>query len=461
VDLPASGYRLDEYFVSGEANVYDWGPTGNASTPQVRTPDAPYTTRITVRHPVDSRRFSGNVWVELSNPSRNYDVDVEWGSVHSKFIRDGDIVVEVTSKPIALMALKRFDPTRYAPLSMANPLPAAQQTCGLLPGDPGYTENTSKLFENGLIWDIVTQIGGLLRSHSHQNPLHEYNVKHVFLTGESQTAFFVNTWANDFSSKAVTADGRPVYDGIVSVSGAGQTTPLNQCISATGVGDPRSHLPAKHVPFIRLDSQSEPFTLGGLAWRQPDSDAPAAGYRMYEIAGAAHGWADIANYQPPPADIAKTGPGNVPLTYQCVESKWNGLPRQFIEPAAFKNMELWVEKGIAPPHEAEPLEVSNGHYVTDQFGNVLGGLRTPYVDVPIATYYDTATAQPGSGFCGLFGHQVDFSSQQLQSLYGIDNTHQNYVAKVTADVKDLVAKRWLLPEDGQNIIEQAEFTQIP
>ena len=98
VDLPAAGYRLDEYFVSGKANVYDWGPTGNASTPQVRTPDAPYTTRITVRHPVDSRRFSGNVWVELSNPSRNYDVDVEWGSVHSKFIRDGDIVVEVTSK---------------------------------------------------------------------------------------------------------------------------------------------------------------------------------------------------------------------------------------------------------------------------------------------------------------------------------------------------------------------------
>ena len=64
-DLAAHGYTLAEYFVGGRANVYDWGTDGNALAPQVRTPNAPYTTRIVVRRPTDPGRSStgfGRPW---------------------------------------------------------------------------------------------------------------------------------------------------------------------------------------------------------------------------------------------------------------------------------------------------------------------------------------------------------------------------------------------------------------
>jgi hypothetical protein len=234
-DLAAHGYKLEEYFVSGKANVYDWGADGNASTPRVRTAGAPYTTRFVVRRPKQAHRFSGNVWVELNNPSRAYDAEIQWPAARAKFMRDGDVHIGLTVKPISIAALQRFDADRYGPLSMANPLPPEQQQCGRLPGEPGYNENTSKLYENGLAWDIVSQVGALMRSRA--NPLKGFRVRRVYATGESQTAFYLNTYVNNFAAAAKVWGGKPVYDGFVSVSGAGRTTPINQCVPATAVGD--------------------------------------------------------------------------------------------------------------------------------------------------------------------------------------------------------------------------------
>jgi alpha/beta hydrolase family protein len=460
VDLASNGYKLDEYFVSGKANIYDWGADGNAAHPHVRTAGAPYTTRIVVRRPVKPRAFSGNVWVELNNPSRNYDVELEWPTAHDKFMRDGDIHVAVTVKPVSIAALKRFDAKRYAPLSMDNPLPPSQQTCGSLPGDPGYNENTSKLYENGLAWDIVSQVGALLRSHGKGNPLDGYPVKELYATGVSQTAFYLNTYVADFASAARLANGDPVYDGVASVSGAGRATPINQCVAATAATDPRTALPKGHVPFMRIDSQSEPFSLGGYPTRRGDSDAADDPYRMYEMAGTAHGWSDIYNYQPPFEDIAAAG--GVPVTFVgCAEDKWNSLPRQFIEPAMLANLERWVTDGVRPPHEAEPLRVldaATAQFATDALGNVLGGVRSPYVDVPVATYYNLATATAPGGFCSLFGHEVAFTSVTLQSLY---HSHQDYVAKVRASVAQMLRGRWVEPEEAREIVEQARYRAVP
>jgi hypothetical protein len=475
-NLAEFGYRLDEYLISGKANVYNWGADGKAATPQVQTKNAPYTTRIIVRRPDNPRKFSGNVWVELNNPSRGWDVEVEWPTVQDKVLRDGDIWVAVTVKPNVIASLKRIDSSRYAKLSMANPLPADKQVCGKLPGEAGYDENLSKLDENGLVWDILSQTGALVRSKDKANPLNAFNVKHVFATGESQTGFFLNTYAANFAENAKLANGKTVYDGFVSVSGAGRTTPINQCVPTTDVKDPRSKLPAQHAPFIRVDAQGDIFQLGSYLWRQPDSDARGAGFRMYEIAGAPHGPAFIVNYQPAAEDIVKAGdlPTHVPYAYGGAEPKANQLPRQYIEPAVFKNMERWVIEGIAPPH-AEPLRVQagvgtqksltgetiNASFVKDQYGNVLGGIRSPYVDVPTATYYEFATEKPGYPYAWSFGHQDDFTSDKLQSIYGTVAPHQNYLAKVKASVNQLVEARWLESEEGKKIVMQAELTPIP
>src|SRR5689334_20238 len=46
-NLAKAGYTEEEYLVSGTANVYDWG---SDAKPVVKTPNAPYGTRIRVRH---------------------------------------------------------------------------------------------------------------------------------------------------------------------------------------------------------------------------------------------------------------------------------------------------------------------------------------------------------------------------------------------------------------------------
>src|SRR5205085_8016725 len=60
-DLSKVGYVEEEYIVSGNANVYDWAADGSLN---VKTPNAPYGTRILVRRPSNSARFSGTVIVE-------------------------------------------------------------------------------------------------------------------------------------------------------------------------------------------------------------------------------------------------------------------------------------------------------------------------------------------------------------------------------------------------------------
>ncbi|WP_300009236.1 alpha/beta hydrolase domain-containing protein [Pseudonocardia sp.] len=461
-DLDAAGFVVEEYFLAGTANVYDWGPEGTSESPVVRTPAAPYRTRMLIRRPVDPTRFSGNVWVELSNPSRAHDIELQWCAATDKFLRDGDVHVALTIKPIAVAALQRFDPVRYASLSMANPLPPQEQTVGSLPGEPGYDENLSKLSENGLAWDIISQVGLLMRSGDHAGSLRGYDVRHVFATGVSQTGFFLNTWTANFSGPAAAAAGGPVYDGVVAFIGAGKTVPINQALAATGPDDPRSALPAGHVPFIRADSQSEPFTLDGYRTRRPDSDDPADPYRLYEYAGTSHGWSDIYNHQAPLADVLAAGAA--PLTFAtCAEHTWNSLPRQYLEPAVLANMERWVADGLAPPRQAEPLRIlepgtPRARFETDEHGNVLGGVRTPYVDVPTRTYHDRATDSSPRDLGRFFGHEVRFGSAVLEQLYG---GHADYVARVDAAVAEMLAQRWVEPAEAEHIRAHARYTAIP
>lgn len=461
-NLEANDYVLEEYYVSGTSNVYDWGEDGTAEQPQVRTADAPYTTRIVVRKPQDASTFSGNVWVELNNPSRGWDVEVQWPVVQEEVMSSGDIWVSMTAKPNVIASLQRVDKERYGKLSMDNPLPPEEQTVGLLPDEEGYDENLSKLYENGLVWDMISQVGALVRNEN--GPLAGYKVNYVFGTGESQTGFFINTYAANFAENALLEDGRKVYDGFVSVSGGGKVVAINQALEALGPDDPRSSLPENHVPFMRIDAQGDIFGLGSYEWRREDCDDANAGYRIYEIAGAPHGPSYIMGYQPLEEDILKTGdlPSQVPYQYGGQEEKANHFYRQYIEKAMYHNFKDWVINGVLPP-KAELIEVTEDgtDFVYDEHGNVKGGVRSPALDVPIATYYEAATEIEGEPFAWSFGYQEDFSTKKLQDLYGVIASQQTYVQMVTESAEQLTEDRFLLPEDAQSIITQAELTPIP
>ena len=154
--LKSIGYVEEEYLISGTANVYDWPAPGPAV---VRTPNAPWTTRVLVRRPASKARFSGTVAVEMANPSNLFDLNLGWTINHREFARNGDAWVMITAKPVSVVTLKSFNPERYVAVSWANPVPVDDpKNCPTVPAD------STRTTENGLVWDIYTQTGAWLRS---------------------------------------------------------------------------------------------------------------------------------------------------------------------------------------------------------------------------------------------------------------------------------------------------------
>jgi hypothetical protein len=104
--------------VSGKANVYDFDSAGKVV---IKTPDAPYTTRILVRRPAAASKFSGNVIVELLNPSLLFDWDPQWMFSNGYFMEHGDIWVGVTVNPLfSPISWKRLSPCGIKSLIRTN-----------------------------------------------------------------------------------------------------------------------------------------------------------------------------------------------------------------------------------------------------------------------------------------------------------------------------------------------------
>lgn len=447
-DLKRVGYVEEEFLISRTANVYDWPTLG---PPTVRIANAPYTTRVLVRRPADRAKFSGNVAVEMLNPSNRFDLNIGWAISHNEFIRNGDAWVGLTSKPIAVAALKTFNPDRYKDLNWANPAPLDDpRNCSQVARD---SERTT---ENGLIWDINTQTGAWLRSREKSNPLlygvserEPHSVTHLYGWGFSQVGGFLVTYANAIHPLDVKENGKPMYDGyLIGTPVLG--TPINQCSAPIPPDDPRRQVHNTGVPVIRIMTQSD--YLLAIAARQPDSDTPAERFRNYEIAGAGHATPDELNYSAAPGDILKAGRTVPPMN--CKEGPRSRFPSSLAFNAAWRNLLAWVQKGTPPPH-AEPIRVENGKPVLDEFGNVTGGVRSPFVDVPTAVWSGSSS---GESFCFIAGHEKPFDHARLTQLYG---DHKSYVGKVTANVAVLVKARWITREDGKEVIAEAKRAGIP
>jgi hypothetical protein len=137
----------------------------------------------------------------------------------------------------------------------------------------------------------------------------------------------------------------------------------------------------------------------------------------------------------------------------CNEGPRSRFPNSIAFNAIFQNLVAWVRDGTAPP-KIDNIEVENKAPVLDKFGNVTGGVRSPFVDVPISTWYGNST---GPSFCRIAGHEVRFEMARLRELYP---TKDAYVRAVTADVKKLVSQRMITLEDGVDLIDQAKKTDL-
>ncbi len=434
VDLQKLGYVEEEFIISGNANVYDWAADGV----KVKTPNAPYATRILIRRPANAGKFSGNVIVEPLENTRSFDWAFLWSTSNEYFTQHGDAWVGVTHNPQAIDALKKFNPKRYANLSMANPTP--DEACG-----PTQTKSPTEV---GLQFDMYSQLGALLKSAS--GPMPGFKVENIYMS--SHTGEMV-TYMNALHSSAKLADGKTVYDGYL-IKGPQGPIAISRCSGPVPPADPRALVKSVGVPVIRVVAEGD--VIAGLPFRRPDSDVAADRYRLYEVAAAPH--MDIRYYQHMPAidDQTKTGQpafsGNWPFAYNCDRNIGGLLDLPVFQVtlnAAFYHLDQWVRKGTAPPR-AERMQLKDpdtpkATIATDPNGNGLGGVRSPYVDVPTATYF---VHTPGQAVCNNLGYKMAFDWTKLESLYG---SSKNFNTKVNQKVDQLVKDGWILDADAKRI----------
>jgi hypothetical protein len=114
--------------------------------------------------------------------------------------------------------------------------------------------------------------------------------------------------------------------------------------------------------------------------------------------------------------------------------------------------------GWTEPPKASVLQTgADGKLMKDEFGNGLGGVRSPDLDVPIRTL--SADPAPMSDFiCFLFGSTTPFTPERLLELYP---THEDYVTKVTASAQKLRSAGFLLEPEATAYIEAAETARVP
>ncbi len=457
-DLSAFNYVEEEYFISGNANVYGYNAEGKVI---VETPDAPYTTRILIRRPANKSEFSGNVVVELNNPTAMYDMDLQWMFCRDFFLENKDIWVGVTVKPIAVKALKSFNPERYASLSMSNPQ-SPDQRCE---PKPSTLADTTPETENGLVWDIVSQVGALLKSDKESNPIRDYKVEYLIATGYSQTGGYLTTYINFIHplDTAKLSDGSPIYDGYMIGDGDAFMFPLNQCVDAVPPGESGVLINPRGVPIVSVVTQG--LLNETVVARRPDSDTSGDMFRRYEIPGAAHVNRKSNDNKPCAADIAKAGVP--PTAANCEGVNENGVtdfPIEFFMNSAYNNLYTWLREGTPPPKAAPIVMEKVGdkdelHVKLDENGNAVGGVRSPFVDIPVATYHGQSVPldEESAFFCMLAGYKTPFDDEKIKSLYP---TRGDYLDKVNAMVDTMVAERFLTESDGKRLKKEAQRVDV-
>ena len=116
------------------------------------------------------------------------------------------------------------------------------------------------------------------------------------------------------------------------------------------------------------ETQTDLIQLGYAPAQQPNT----AKIRTWEIAGTSH--ADAYSVGAAASILGCTTPVN-------------SGPQHNVVQAAFTAFDKWVDDGTPPP-SPPPFKLSSTQPATlalDAHGNVIGGVRTPAVDVPVST----------------------------------------------------------------------------
>jgi hypothetical protein len=373
------GYTETEYYMYGTANVYRTADENGGV--EVKYPNAPYINRFIIRAPKDPKASSGNVIIEIINPTSFMEIDRMWILGRREFIRNGDIYVGITSKPNTIAKLLEFNKERYGKMSWANPTPDEPfpftekdtQKAGRLP-------DLNSSYEPGLFWDMLTDLAWTLRGND-MNPLKDYPRDYLYLTGWSQSACYMFRYLNSFAYRSDVAGDGCVFDGYLSGGGVHYLViPVNQYESMREYSENMKRVMYSPRPFIAVQTESENGLMGGWQNKVPDSDSPNLRYRLYEVTGSSHD--TISSY----VDYYQNDPDLIRINhlpaYIGKHKEGNVYPLDILFAAAYRKLFVWVRTGVSPMHcESIPVD-ADGENLKDAFGNTRGGLRTCLLNYP-------------------------------------------------------------------------------
>jgi hypothetical protein len=436
--LAEVGYEQVEFFIGGTATAYTSAQPltsdGNWTVTPAET--AAYKTRLLVYRPIDPKQFKGTVLVEWFNVSGGLEAGPDWIAAHTEMVREGMIWVGVSAQYLGVeggpggglldVSLKKNNPARYGSLAH--------------PGD-------------SFSYAIYSQAGEALRLPAETNPLGDADIKRVIAIGESQSAFRLTTYINAVHPLA------QVYDGFLVHSRGGNGAALSQDpLPAIATPIPTYIRSDLTVPVLTFQTETDLTTLNFFPSRQDDTKY----FRLWEVAGTAH--ADVytlltgmQDRGDSPDVVAVTEVASpIPGIIECALPV-NAGPQHFVLDAAVAALERWVRTG-KPPRAAPRLEMVTDpavDFVRDEHGNALGGIRTPWVDAPIATL--SGGGQSGGGFCFIFGTTMLFDEPTLTALYP---TRKAFVKPYKKSMKRALKQGFLRKADTKLMAAWLEASDI-
>jgi len=435
LDYEDVGYRETEYFISGTAQSYIATDTLESDGIWNVEPAEGelYKSRIVVVRPIDDADFNGTVVVEWFNVTGGLDAPPTFLLTHTELTREGYVWVGVSAQSVGIegggvfdVPLKAFDEERYGSLSH--------------PGD-------------SFSYDIFSQAAQAVRSPVGIDPLEGLEVEHMIATGQSQSAGRMVTYYNAVHP---TID---LFDGFLVVGWASGSYAISQA--------PQAEVPTPDTvyfrddlsePVIKFQTETDVLGLSTLSVRQKDSDY----FRLWEVAGTAHSdnyntkksfW-DLGN-DPTVADVELVSSPQPPFI-NC-DLPVNDGPGHWVAKAATAALNKWVTTGDAPRSARHlKLKPNNTEFALDEFGNVLGGIRTPYVDTPVATLSGLGNSDR-FGLCRLYGTTELFDEATLANLYP---NKTSYIIAIDKSTDEAVAAGFILPADAKLIKDRARESDI-
>jgi hypothetical protein len=415
------GYQQAEYVISGRASAY--ARSGDRVTV---VEEADYATRLIVYRPIDAAACNGTVWVEWLNVSAGADGAPDWTFAHTELMRSGATWVGVSAQAIGVHG-------GVGLVGMSSP--------GLTGSDP---ERYGALVHPGdrFSYDIYSQAGAAVR-RGIGTILEDVAVERVLAIGESQSAFRLTTYVNDVDHVA------QVYDGFFVHARGGAGAALDDAATPTDALslEPARFRADRRVPVMCVEAETDLMNLGYLPARQDDDES----FVLWEIAGTSHADVYILAVGPvdtgtlPVTELAKLWQPSREVLGMVLEQPPNAGPQHYVINAAVAHFDRWVRDGTRPP-SAPRLEVVDGAFVTDTYGNVRGGIRTPHVDVPTAVL--SGLGNGGSPLAFLSGSTKYFDADTLAKLYP---SRADYLARFDAATDVAVTAGFVLAADAAEI----------